>query len=315
MITIGFFWTPILSKRVLEDIIADSRFSVQFVVTNPDKKIWRKQEISESPVKIVAKENNIPVFQPQKIRNNTELFDTFRNFWCDYFVVVAYGKILPKQILEIPTKLAVNVHGSILPKYRGASPIQSALLHGERETGVTIMEMTEGMDEGGSIFVQKILIDSAETSLSLFEKFWEISWNALIEGLIGLESGKYTPIPQNDAEATYCSKISKEDGEISWSDGAKKIFRQWQAFTPWPGIYSYYDEKRILFEKISLDTHILDKKVGEIYKNSHGKYAIYLGDGSIIPEIIKPEGKKSQNFHDFINGNKKILETGFTSKN
>lgn len=140
-------------------------------MTNPDKLFGRKQELISSPVKIFAKKNNIKIFQPEKIRNNTEFLDEISAYNCDYFVVVAYGKILPKALLDIPKKMCINVHGSILPEYRGASPIQSALLDGKNETGVTIMQMSEGMDEGDMILIEKIAISEDESAATLFEKF------------------------------------------------------------------------------------------------------------------------------------------------
>lgn len=147
MITIGFFGTPELASCILDSFLKDQGYTVAFVVTNPDAPQGRKQTLTETPVKKRAREDQIPVFTPEKIRNNTEFLETIRAFSVDYIIVVAYGKILPREILELPGKMCVNVHFSLLPKYRGASPIQSALLHGEKETGMTIMKMNEKMDE------------------------------------------------------------------------------------------------------------------------------------------------------------------------
>ncbi len=147
MITIGFFGTPELASCILDSFLKDQDYTVAFVVTNPDAPQGRKQTLTETPVKKRATEDQIPVFTPEKIRNNTEFLETIRAFSVDYIIVVAYGKILPREILELPEKMCVNVHFSLLPKYRGASPIQSALLHGETETGMTIMRMNEKMDE------------------------------------------------------------------------------------------------------------------------------------------------------------------------
>jgi methionyl-tRNA formyltransferase len=144
-------------------------------VTNPDKPFGRDQSMRSSPVKELAILHHIPVFQPTKIRGNNDFFDLLRTYACDYFIVVAYGRILPTELLEIPSEMCINIHGSILPAYRGASPIQAALLHGETETGVTIMEMSEGMDEGDILKIRTIAIDPDETSESLFEKFAIVS--------------------------------------------------------------------------------------------------------------------------------------------
>lgn len=164
-----------------------------------------------------------------------------QSFACDYFVVVAYGKILPVEVLELPKNMCINIHGSILPAYRGASPIQSALLHGETETGVTIMKMSEGMDEGDILKIRTITIDSTDTAGTLFEKFAAISGPTLIQTLRELGAGGITPIPQDSTLATYCKKIEKEDGLIDWSRPAREIYHMWQAYTPWPGIYTIYE--------------------------------------------------------------------------
>lgn len=229
-------------------------------------------------------------------------------------MVVAYGKILPKALLDIPKKMCINVHGSILPEYRGASPIQSALLDGKTETGVTIMQMSEGMDEGDMILVEKIIIDKNETSSSLFEKFWKISGSALIKGILGLESGELAPIPQDHEKATYCGKITKENGEINWLDSAKKIYNQYQAYTPWPWIFAYFEGKRVILETLIFEekSHADDEKNSstKIFKEKN-MAGIEFFDGKIIIENVKPEWKKSQKFTDFLNGNPGFLEVGF----
>lgn len=320
---IWFFWTPYLAARVLEDLISQENIEVAFVVSNPDKPFGREQVMRPTPVKELALKEWIPVFTPDKVRNNTEFLDTIRGYDCDYFIVVAYGKILPVELLEIPKKICINVHGSILPKYRGASPIQSALLHGEKETGVTIMQMSEGMDEGDMIFVEKIQITEDETSETLFQKFAEISGKTLINALWKLESGELNPIPQDVSLATYCTKIEKEDGLTDWSQSATEIYHKWQAYTPWPGIYTMYEGKRLLLEKVSvilslsqnpdsLDTtgflHSQEwQSQGKALKLETGEIGIVCGEWVLTLEQVKLEWKKSQNIRDFVNGNQKFI--------
>lgn len=306
---IWFFWTPVLAQKVLLDILQDERFEVMFVVSNPDKPIWRKQILTPSPVKSLAEQKNIPTFTPLKIRWNTEFLETINAYECDYFVVVAYGKILPTEILEMPKKMCINVHGSLLPKYRWASPIQSALLYGEKITGVTIMQMDEKMDEWDMIVKQEISISTDETSATLFEKFEKISGSTLIDGIIWLESGKYSLEKQDHSQATYCSKISKEDGQVNFSESARTIYNKWQAFTPWPGIFTFYNGKRILLEKISFSSEKTFLPIGSVGVNEANKVFINTSEGVIFPEIIKMEGKKSQNITDFINGNPDFLKS------
>lgn len=167
------------------------------------------------------------------------------------------------------------MHGSILPKYRGASPIQSVLLHGEKETGVTIMEMSEGMDEGDILKIRRIYIDEKETSLTLFEKFADISGATLIQTLLELEHGGITPLIQNNSEATYCKKIEKTDGIVNWSKSAKEIYHMWQAYTPWPGIYTMYEEKRLRLERVNyLSETLRDAQIGQVIQLQNGVFGI-----------------------------------------
>ena len=275
---IGFFGTPSLAASVLTDILDHSSFEVVCVVTNPDKPVGREQLLTPTPVKTVALEHGIPVFTPTKIRDNTEFLDILRAFECDYFIVVAYGRILPKALLEIPKKMCINIHGSILPKYRGASPIQSALLHGEIETGVTIMQMSEDMDEGDILKIRTIPIDPTETSGTLFEKFAVLSGPTLIQTLLELEHGGITPLPQDTEKASYCTKIEKEDGKIDWQKTAKEIYQQWQAYTPWPGIYTEYEGKKLSLESVEYSMNPLQSSIiGMVTRQENGTISITCG--------------------------------------
>lgn len=315
MTRIWFFGTPTLAARVLSDLLLSSEIEVAFVVTNPDKPIWRTSELQASPVKEIAIKNAVEVFQPLKIRENTEFLEKLESFDCDYFVVVAYGKILPKVLLDIPKKKCINVHGSILPKYRGASPIQSVLLHGEKETGVTIMEMSEGMDEGDILKIRRIYIDEKETSLTLFEKFADISGATLIQTLLELEHGGITPLIQNNSEATYCKKIEKTDGIVNWSKSAKEIYHMWQAYTPWPGIYTMYEEKRLRLERVNyLSETLRDAQIGQVIQLQNGVFGITCWEWVLTLEQVKLEWKKMQDIKDFVNGNQKFRSYIFLFK-
>ena len=303
MIRIWFFGTPGLAASVLSDMITSSEIEVVFVVTNPDKPIWRTSELRASPVKEIAISHDIEVLQPWKIRGNLEFLEKIASFQCDYFIVVAYGKILPLELLEIPKKKCINVHGSILPKYRWASPIQAALLHGEKETGVTIMEMSEGMDEWDILKIRTIPLDQNETSGTLFEKFALLSGPTLIQTLLELEHGGITPLPQKHEEATYCKKIEKEDGLVDWSKSAREIYHMWQAYTPWPGIYTIYEGKRLLLEITNLEWEITNLwKVGQVVKLQDWRIGVACSKWVLTLEQVKLEWKKSQSIKDFVNG-------------
>jgi methionyl-tRNA formyltransferase len=326
MMRIWFFGTPALAAWVLRDLISSSEIEVVFIVTNPDKPIGRTSELRPSPVKLVALEKWISLFQPWKVRGNEAFLSEIKAYQCDYFVVVAYGKILSLELLEIPKKMCINVHGSLLPKYRGASPIQAALLFGEKETGVTIMKMSEGMDEGDILKMRTITIAEDETSESLFEKFAKISGPTLIQTLLELEHGGITSLPQNHEEATYCKKIEKEDGLIDWSKSAKEIYQMWQGFTPWPGIYTMYEGKRLLLESVSVIPGLSRnpenlkesfsagflhsqewQKQGQVVRLEDGNIGVICGEWVLTLEQVKLEWKKSQSIKDFVNGNQKFI--------
>lgn len=330
MIRIWFFWTPSLATSVLRDILEYTGFEVVFVVTNPDKPFGREQIMKPSPVKELALKHNICILQPVKVRWNTEFLKEIASYNCDYFIVVAYGKIVPLELLEIPKKLCINVHGSILPAYRGASPIQAALLHGEKETGVTIMKMSEGMDEGDILKIRTVTIERWETSGTLFDKFAQISWRTLIDTLLELEHGGITPISQDHTRATYCKKIEKEDGLIDWSMSAEELYHKWQAYTPWPGVFTYYEGKRLLLEKVSLFRHsdegriqVLENwntgsfvpqdygNIGTVIKLEDGCIGVICGNWILTLEQVKLEWKKSQNIKDFVNGNQHFIWYNF----
>ncbi|MBX9809377.1 methionyl-tRNA formyltransferase, partial [Candidatus Gracilibacteria bacterium] len=307
---IGFFGTPSLSASVLQDLIDSSGIDVVFVVTNPDKPIGRSGDLQPTPVKVLATHHNIPVYTPMSVRNSVEFFEILRSYDCDYFVVVAYGKIVPQEILDIPHRMCINVHGSILPAYRGASPIQSALLHGEKETGVTIMQMSIGMDEGDILKIRHIPLDPSETSATLFEKFAKVSGPTLVDTIRELQLGGITPLPQDSTLATYCKKIEKEDGLIDWNQTATDIYHKWQAYTPWPGIYTTYENKRLLLEEVGvLEIKIEEGKPGTVLKLENGMIGVVCSHGVLTLERVKLEGKKSQLIRDFINGNQGFIST------
>jgi methionyl-tRNA formyltransferase len=186
--------------------------------------------------------------------------------------------------------MCINIHGSILPAYRGASPIQAVLLHGEKETGVTIMEMSAGMDEGDILKIRTISIEINETSETLFKKFAEISGPTVIQTLKELETGGVTSLPQDATQATYCTKIEKEDGLIDWTVSAKEIYHKWQAYTPWPGIYTTYENKRLLLLEIKHQELIQDTYIaGTVIKMENGEIGIICRDSILTLQQVKLE--------------------------
>ncbi len=288
---IGFFGTPDFARAILSDLSDAPDTEVVFAVTNPDAPVGRSGELRESPVKAFAKSRGIPVFDPLKIRGNAEFLETVRSFRADYFVVAAYGKILPKEILDAPLRRCVNVHGSVLPEYRGASPVQSAIRDGKTETGVTIMEMSEGMDEGDILGIDRFPIRDGETAASLFETFSKRSGTFLLDVLRRDTEGGVVPITQDASRATYCSKISKESGRIDWNSSAESIGRTLRAYSPWPGIFSSYGEKRLVVESCG----ILPESEcppglppGRVFRHS-AETCVRCGTGALILKRVKIE--------------------------
>ncbi|MDD5197374.1 MAG: methionyl-tRNA formyltransferase [Candidatus Gracilibacteria bacterium] len=307
MIRIGFFGTPHLSARVLQDFLNSPQFKVDFVVTGEDKPIGRHQIITPNEVKNLALSQSIPVLQPARIRGNTEFLEEMQSYGVDYFVVVAYGKILPTEALRVPKKYPINIHGSLLPKYRGASPIQAALINGETETGVTIMVMNEKMDEGDIIDVKKIGIATSETAETLFEKFEEVSGNFAIKTIQKLDKGELVPRKQNENEATYCKKIMKEDGLLDFSKSAEKLYHLHQGLTPWPGVYTMYKGKKCIIEKCFYTPHSEgDNEIGTVVQKGT-EIGIVCGKGLLTLSQVKLEGKKSQSIKEFLNGQRDFI--------
>lgn len=311
MIKIWFFWTPVLASKVLEDIFNSAKIDVKFIVTATDKPVWRWLKIISNPVKKFWLEKNIPIFQIEKIRWNTEFLEQIKAFDVDYFIVVAYSKIIPAEVLNAPKKMCINIHGSILPKYRWASPIQSALIEWETKTWVTIMKMDEAMDTGDIIDILEIPIDKFETSETLFDKFGQVSGKFLVKTLVALDNWLIKSTPQDNTKATYCSKISKEDWLADFSNRAQVLFNSWKWLTPWPGLYTNFKDKKLIIEECDILSVIPAPsvipaqagiyKIWEVVKIENNIWII-CGDSSIlILKKVKLEWKKSQDIKDFIN--------------
>ena len=287
---IGFFGTPRLSAKVLQDCIT-AGLEVVYVVSQPDKPVGRSAKLVSSPVSNIALTQGIPLFRPEKIWDNEEFFLQVANHVVDYLVVVAYGKILPDKILKLPTVLPINIHGSLLPKYRWASPIQSVLLAGESLTGVTIMQMTKGMDEWAILSTESIAIEPQETSETLFKKFEQISGPFLIQTLTLYQKGEITLREQDDSLASYTSKFTKADGEIApLQETALAVYHKYQAYTPWPGLWFSLEGRRYSLSGVSL----LDaENIPAWYAKRWSDGALQLGCwvGVLNIEKITPEWK------------------------
>lgn len=294
-----YFGTPEFAVKPLENLYGDREFEILAVVTQPDKPQGRKQILTASPVKDCAEKLGIPVIQP---KNKKELAEELAKIEkVDFFVVIAYGMILTKEVLEMPKYGPINVHASLLPKYRGASPIQESLLHGDSNTGVSIMAMDETMDHGNIYLIKRLNIDENDSLESLTNKLSEMSAEILPLALKDIKNGILTPLPQNHQKATFCHKIEKEDGKIDFTKSAVEIKNMLRAFTPWPGIFTEFNGKKI---KI-IETTTSDDKIEPGKFKIDGKILkIGTANGSLIPSKLQIEGKNVMDATAFINGYK-----------
>ncbi|MGN0535273.1 MAG: methionyl-tRNA formyltransferase [Eubacterium sp.] len=296
-----FMGTPDFAVSCLEKLV-NSKHKVVGVFSQPDKPVGRKQIITPTDVKVCALKYDIPVFQPASVKNSDAL-DIIKNLNPDIIVVVAYGKILPTEILTAAKYGCINVHASLLPKYRGAAPIQWAVLNGDRETGVTIMQMNEGLDTGDMLYVKKTEIYPNETSEQLFERLSQIGADALIKTLDKIENGTVTPVPQPEGDFGYAVKITKELSTIDWSKGAQEIHNQVRGLQTWPCAVTTVNGKNLKIHKTVLSDKKGDK-FGEIVDNN-GVLTVCCGDGNCLDILeLQLDGKKRMDTKSFLSGNK-----------
>jgi methionyl-tRNA formyltransferase len=282
-----FMGTPVFAAESLKAVL--SRHEVLAVFTQPDRPAGRGHRLQASPVKELAAAHGIPVFQPPTLRLSEakDIREELKNFGADIFVVAAYGLLLPKGVLAMPPKGCINVHASLLPKYRGASPIHSAILNGDTETGITIMHMDVQMDTGDIVLQKKLALNESEHFPQLHDRMAALGGEALLEAMDLIESGAATRTPQNHALATHCAMIKKTDGEINWNDSTEKILNKIRAFDPWPGCYT------TLFNQ--------PLKIWQA-NTTGGGIAVKTGDGEIFITELQAAGKKRMPASAFLLG-------------
>ena len=303
-IKIIFFGTPDFAAEILQSLI-DNDQNIAGVFTQPDKKTGRRQEVAPSPVKKLAIDNDIPVFQPVSLKDD-KLFEEIKKISADLFIVAAYGKILPREILDLPKYGAVNIHASLLPKHRGASPVQCAILSGDKETGITLMQMNEKMDEGDILMREKTEIGETETAETLLAKLSRLGAKMIADFIPAMIQGNIQTVPQEHAKAAYCKPIKREDGKITWNISAEEIYRKWRAFHPWPGIYSRLNLKNGPKRLKLVDIYIrqgddIGEKPGKIIKYKED-IAVQTKRGLVILKKIQLEGKKEIAPNEFLKG-------------
>uniref|UniRef100_UPI004025E7D1 methionyl-tRNA formyltransferase n=1 Tax=Eubacterium sp. TaxID=142586 RepID=UPI004025E7D1 len=302
---IVFMGTPDFAVPSLKKLV-ENKYEIEAVFTQPDKKVGRKQVLTPPEVKKTALEYDIPVYQPQTLKSG-EAEEIIKGINPDIIIVIAYGKILPKQILNIPKYGCINVHASLLPKHRGAAPIQWAVLNGDKKTGVCIMQMDEGLDTGDVLNIVETEIGINETSAELFDRLSEIGASALIDTLKDIESGNITPIKQM-GDSCYASMIDKSLSEIDWNKDAFEIHNKIRGLQTWPCAQTKINGKEVKIHKSVLTDIVSELKAGSVYQ-ADKKLLVVCGDGKCIEILeIQPSGKKKMDIKSFLAGNK--LEKG-----
>ena len=298
---IVFMGTPDFSVPTLEQLIRNHQ--VVGVVTQPDKRKGRGKAMAFPPVKEKALEYDIPVYQPVKVRE-PEFIEELKKMNPDIFVVVAFGQILTEEILNLPPYGCVNVHASLLPKYRGAAPIQWAVIDGEKETGVTTMYMAKGLDTGDMLDKVVVPIDPKETGESLHDKLSEAGGRLILETLTKLENGTAVRIPQNDAESCYAKMLTKELGEIDWNQSAAAIERLIRGLNSWPSAYTHLDGKTLKIWDADVEEGQADVAVGTVTEVKKDCFYVQTGDGRLKINEIQLQGKKRMAVQAFLLGYK-----------
>ncbi|MDA2922616.1 methionyl-tRNA formyltransferase [Patescibacteria group bacterium AH-259-L07] len=322
---IVFFGTPEFAAVILK-MLVEAELQPAAIVTSSDKPVGRKQILTPSPVKELALQYNLKIFQPETLKNNLEIINNLSLLKPDLFVLAAYGLILPQEILDIPKYGCLNIHPSLLPKYRGASPIQAALLNGDNAIGVTIIVMDEKVDHGPIIANAEFRMQNTEFTYSeLSKQLAELGGKLLIKVLPGYLNGKIKSIPQDHTKATFTKRIKKQDGKIDWSKSAQYIEAMTRAYYSWPTVYSNLTIEPRKKSKISngasnkrlkvIRADILDvkhnKHPGTIFLTKSKQLAVACGKNALLLKKIQLEGKKPISGKDFLNGYPNIVGAVF----
>lgn len=301
-----FMGTPDFSAVVLKGLLDDSNYDVLAVVTQPDRAVGRKKEIKMTPVKEVALAYNLPVYQPEKMSGSEEMAELM-TLGADGIVTAAFGQFLPTKLLD-SVDFAVNVHASLLPKYRGGAPIHYAIINGEEEAGVTIMEMVKKMDAGDMIAKASTPITDDDNVGTMFEKLAVIGRDLLLKTLPDYIAGNIKPEPQDESKATFSPNITPEQERIDWNKSARDVFNHIRGLYPWPVAHTLLDGKRFkIYEATLAEGH---GKPGEIIEKGKKSLVVATGDGAISLKTVQPAGKPRMSVVDFLNGVGRKLEVG-----
>ena len=308
---IVYMGTPDFAVNPLH-ALAEAGYEVTGVVTQPDKPKGRGKSMLPTPVKEEALKHGFPVYQPVKVRD-PEFLQVLEKLDPDIIVVAAFGQIIPKSILELPKYGCINIHASLLPKYRGAAPIQQAVIDGEKESGVTIMRMGTGLDTGDILMVEKVKLDAKETGGSLFDRLSDVGAQLLVKTLEGLEAGTITPVKQDDSESTYVKMLHKSFGKMDFNKSAAELERLIRGLNPWPSAFTYIDGKMLKIWDADVADNISEVqteevKPGQVVTVGKNTFTIACGQGYLVVNEVQLEGKKRMDSGSFLRGNK--LEAG-----
>ena len=301
-----FMGTPDFAATVLEGLLDDANYDVLAVVTQPDRAVGRKKEIKMTPVKEVALAHNLPVYQPEKMSGSDEMAELM-TLGADGIVTAAFGQFLPTKLLD-SVDFAVNVHASLLPKYRGGAPIHYAIINGDKEAGVTIMEMVKKMDAGDMIAKASTPITDEDNVGTMFEKLAVIGRDLLLKTLPDYIAGNIKPEPQDESKATFSPNITPEEERIDWNKSAREVFNHIRGLYPWPVAHTLLDGKRFKIYEASLAEG--QGQPGQIIEKGKKTLVVATGDGAISLKTVQPAGKPRMSVVDFLNGVGRKLEVG-----
>lgn len=305
-----FMGTPEFAVPSLESLL-HSEHEVVGVVTQPDRPKGRGQTVISSPIKQLAQAQGLPILQPEKMKS-PELLDTLAGWRPDVIAVTAFGRILPKSILDLPPSGCVNVHGSLLPRYRGAAPIQWCLINGDKKTGITTMLMDEGMDTGAMLLQQAIPIEPEDTAAELGQRLARVGGDLLIETLKAVADKTVTPQVQDNEKATYAPLLTKEAGMIDWTQSAETLVNRIRGLSPWPGCYSFLNDQRLVLWKAKAVTKGFEIEKshtpGTILDVDKKELSVLTGEGVLQITEVQPANKKRMTVEQFLQG--RSLEPG-----
>jgi methionyl-tRNA formyltransferase len=295
-----FMGSPEIAVPSLQALAAAGH-EIVCVVTQPDKPQGRGQRLSPPAVKAAAQEMGLTVLQPAGLKA-PELMEQLRSHRADGMVVVAYGKLLPKAVIEMTRLGCVNVHFSLLPKYRGAACVAYALMNGDDETGVSTMLIDEGLDTGPILMQWTEPIQEDDTAETVSQRLAELGAQQIVHTLAGLERGDLEPVPQREAEASYAPLLKKEQGHVDWSRPAREIYNLYRGLTPWPGIYSFLEGRRLLWVEVRPEAGESQGEPGRLGVGPGGEMRIQCGSGRLQILKLKPEGKRILSAEEFMRG-------------